>query len=202
MMSTASFADPIERLIERLRKLPGIGEKTATRLAFYILNSSKKEASELAGSIIDVKEKISFCSMCFNFSDIDPCKICGDERRGDKTICVVEDSADFLAIEKTGKYRGKYHLLQGVLSPLDGISPQEIRVKELIQRLRLKNVQEVILAMNPSVEGEITAVYLTKLIKPMEIKVTRIAYGIPMGGDIEYTDRDTLSRALEGRREL
>lgn len=201
-MAIPYFADSIDRLIDRLKKLPGIGEKTAMRLAFYILNSSKKEAEELAKSILDVKEKVSYCSTCFNFSDSNPCKICRDERRDNSIICVVEDPADFMAIEKTGKYKGRYHVLQGVLSPLDGISPQELRVKELIERLGGGKVKEVIIATNPTVEGEVTAIYLSKLIIPMGIEVTRIAYGIPVGGDIEYTDMDTLSRALEGRRKL
>ena len=201
-MPNPHFADPINRLIDRLKRLPGIGEKTATRLAFYILNTSRKEADELARSIMDVKEKVSFCSTCFNFSDNDPCKICGNERRDDRTICVVEEPADFLAIEKTGKYNGRYHVLQGVLSPLDGVSPDSIKIKELLDRLGTGRVTEVIIATNPSVEGEATATYLMKLIKPMNIKVTRIASGIPMGGDIEYTDESTLWRALEGRREI
>ena len=196
------YTAPIDHLISRLKKLPGIGEKTATRLAFYILNSPRKETEELAKSLIDVKEKTSFCSVCFNFSDKDPCKICEDKNRNSEIICVVEEPADFLAIEKTGKYKGKYHLLQGVLSPLDGISPKEIRVKELMDRLRNEDVKEVIIATNPTVEGEATAIYLAKLIKTMGIKVTRIAYGIPVGGDIEYTDESTLCKALEGRRDI
>jgi recombination protein RecR len=195
-------AEPIERLINELTKLPGIGRKSAARLAFHILRIPTKEAQELARGIIDVKEKIQLCSVCFNLTDRDPCRICNDSRRSDEIICVVEEPNDLMAIEGTGDFSGKYHVLHGALSPLDGIGPEDIKAKELLDRLESSRVKEVIMATNPNVEGGATALYLTELIKPLGLTVTRIAYGIPMGGDIEYTDGATLGKALEGRREI
>jgi recombination protein RecR len=195
-------AEPIERLISGLTKLPGIGRKTAARLAFHILRIPKKEAQELARGIIDVKERIQLCSVCFDLTDRDPCRICSDSRRNEEVICVVEEPNDLMAIEGAGDFHGKYHVLHGTLSPLEGIGPEDIKVKELLQRLETGKVKEVIMATNPNVEGGATALYLTELIKPLGVKVTRIAYGIPMGGDIEYTDGETLAKALEGRREI
>jgi recombination protein RecR len=195
-------AKPINNLIEALTKLPGIGRKTASRLAFFILRSSPSEAQRLARAILDVKEKIHLCSICFNLTDEDPCWICQDNRRTRENLCVVEGPNDLIAIENTGVFNGKYHVLHGTLSPLDGIGPDDIKIKELMERLHRREVKEVILATNPTVEGGATALYLTDLNKPLEIKVTRIAYGIPMGGEIEYSDGMTLSKALEGRREI
>jgi recombination protein RecR len=195
-------AEPIERLINELARLPGIGRKTAARLAFHILRIPKKEAQELARGIIDVKERIQLCSVCFDLTDRDPCRICSDSRRNEEVICVVEEPNDLMAIEGAGDFHGKYHVLHGTLSPLEGIGPEDIKVKELLQRLETGKVKEVIMATNPNVEGGATALYLTELIKPLGVKVTRIAYGIPMGGDIEYTDGETLAKALEGRREI
>lgn len=197
-----SHAEPIERLISQLSKLPGIGRKTAARLGFYILRTPEREARELARAIIDVKEKIQLCAVCFNLTDRDPCGICNDSRRSDEVICVVEEPNDLMAIEATGDFHGKYHVLHGTLSPLEGIGPKDIKAKELLERLESGKVKEVIMATNPNVEGGATALYLTELIKPLGVKVTRLAYGIPMGGDIEYTDGVTLVKALEGRREI
>jgi recombination protein RecR len=197
-----SYAEPIERLINELTRLPGIGRKTAARLAFHILRIPKREAQELSRSIIDVKEKIQLCSVCFNLTDRNPCRICNDSRRSDEVICVVEEPNDLMAIEGAGDFNGKYHVLHGTLSPLEGVGPEDIKAKELMERLGSGKVKEVIMATNPNVEGGATALYLTKLIKPLGVKVTRIAYGIPMGGDIEYTDGATLGKALEGRREI
>jgi recombination protein RecR len=198
----ALHAKPIDHLIEALNKLPGIGRKTASRLAFHILRSSLSEAQTLARAILDVKEKIHLCSICFNLTDEDPCRICQDGRRTQELLCVVEGPNDLIAIENTGEYRGRYHVLHGTLSPLEGIGPEDIKIKELMERLRKEKVSEVILATNPTVEGGATALYLTDLIRSLEIKVTRIACGIPMGGEIEYADGMTLSKALEGRREI
>lgn len=197
-----TYAKPIDHLIEALTRLPGVGRKTASRLAFHILRSSPQEAQSLARAILDVKEKIQLCSICFNLTDEDPCWICCDEKRIKDILCVVEGPNDLIAIENTGAFRGKYHVLHGALSPLEGIGPEDIKINELMDRLRKENIQEVILAINPTVEGGATALYLTDSIKPLGIKVTRIAFGIPMGGEIEYSDGMTLSKAIEGRREV
>ena len=198
----ALHAKPIDHLIEALTKLPGIGRKTASRLAFHILRSSPSEAQALARAILDVKEKIHLCSVCFNLTDEDPCRICQDENRDREVLCVVEGPNDLIAIENTGAFNGRYHVLHGTISPLDGVGPEDIKIRELMERLQREGVGEVILATNPTVEGGATALYLTELIKPLGVKVTRIAYGIPMGGEIEYSDGMTLSKALEGRREI
>ena len=198
----AAHAKPIDRLIEALSRLPGIGRKTASRLAFHILRGSLSEAQGLAKAIVEVKEKIRLCSTCFNLTDEDPCQICRDDRRSGDVLCVVEGPNDLMAIENTGTFSGKYHVLHGTIAPLEGIGPEDIKVKELMDRLHRGRIAEVILATNPTVEGGATALYLTELIKPLGIKVTRIAYGIPMGSEIEYSDGMTLSKALEGRREI
>lgn len=197
----ASITDSIDKLVEEFSKLPGIGQKSAQRLAFYVLKIKKEEAKKLAQAILGVKDKVTYCSVCFNLTEDDPCKICKDKKRDSSIICVVEEANDVVAIEKTNQFKGLYHVLGGVLSPLNGIGPDELRIKELMLRLK-KAVKEVILATNPSTEGEATAVYLSKLIKPMGIKVTRIARGLPAGGDLEYADMATLSKALEGRVEF
>ena len=196
------YAKPIDHLIEALTRLPGIGRKTASRLAFHILRSSPSEAQQLARAILDVKEKIRLCSICFNLTDEDPCRICQDERRAREVLCVVEGPNDLIAIENTGDFNGRYHVLHGTISPLEGVGPDDLKIRELLERLQKEQISEVILATNPTVEGGATALYLSNLIKPFSIKVTRIAYGIPMGSEIEYSDGMTLSKALEGRREI
>jgi recombination protein RecR len=198
----ALYAKPIDHLIEALTKLPGIGKKTASRLAFHILRSNPSEAQELARAILDVKEKIHLCSSCYNLTDEDPCRICQDEHRSTEILCVVEGPNDLIAIENTGVFNGRYHVLHGTIAPLEGVGPDDLKIKELMERLKGEKIVEVILATNPTVEGGATALYLTDLIKHLDIKVTRIAYGIPMGSEIEYSDGITLSKALEGRREI
>ena len=198
----APSAKPIEDLIEALTRLPGIGKKTASRLAFHILRTDLSEARELAKAIMDVKEKIRLCSICFNLTDEDPCRICRDEHRNKETLCIVEGPNDLMAIENAGIFNGRYHVLQGALSPLDGIGPENLKIKELVERLKREQVTELILATNPTVDGGATALYLTDLLKPFGRRITRIAYGIPMGSEIEYVDSMTLSKALEGRREI
>ena len=196
------YSPSIEKLIEAFEKLPSIGSKTAARLAFYILNSSEEETKEFVNSILEAKKNLKYCSVCYNISDTDPCMICANKGRDKSVICVVEDVKDIVAMEKTHEFKGVYHVLHGSISPMNGVGPDDIKIKELLARLMDGTVKEVILATNPRVEGEATAMYLSKLIKPLGIKVTRIAHGIPVGGDLEYTDEVTLSKALEGRREL
>jgi recombination protein RecR len=194
--------DPIQRLVVELARLPGIGEKTAQRLAFHILKAPPGYARDLSKAILEVVDKVHLCSICCALTENDPCPLCADPKRDGKMLCVVEGVADQLAIERTREYRGRYHVLHGVLSPLEGVGPDQLRLKELLARLGKGEVEEVIVATNPDVEGEVTALYLTKLIKPLGIKVTRIAQGVPMGGDLEYADQVTLARALSGRREM
>jgi len=196
---TIQHAQPITRLIQELTKLPGIGEKTASRLVMHLLRAPQEEAEGLAQAIRQVKEKIRLCSQCFNLTDQDPCRICQDPKRNNEIICVVSGPEDLIALEKSGGFRGLYHVLHGVLSPLEGIGPQDLRINELFVRLQGGKVKEVILATNPSVEGEATAQYLAQLIKPLSLQVTRIARGVPMGGDLQYIDEVTLSKSLENR---
>ena len=196
------FAAPIEKLIEELRRLPGIGQKTAQRLAFHILRADREEAFALAEAIRNAKEKIRECSVCNNITDTDPCLYCTGVSRNRKTICVIEEPHDILPIEKTRQYNGLYHVLGGSLSPLQGVGPEQLKIKSLIERLKGGGVEEIIIATNPTAEGEATAVYLSKLIKPLGIRVTRIAMGIPVGSDLEYADEITMLKSMEGRREL
>ena len=197
-----AVADPIARLVKELARLPGIGEKTAQRLAFHILEQGAPYADALAAAIAGVVRDVRCCSTCQTLTDKDPCAICADERRDPKTICVVESVPDLVAIERTHEFRGRYHVLHGSLSPLDGVGPGDLRIRELLVRLEKEPADEVVLATNPDVEGEATALYLVKLLRPAGIKVTRLAQGLPMGGDLEYADQVTLARALAGRREL
>jgi recombination protein RecR len=197
-----AVADPIARLVKELARLPGIGEKTAQRLAFHILKAGPGYAGDLAAAIASVVRDVSLCSSCQTLTDRDPCGICSDPRRDARTLCVVEGVPDLVAIERTHEFRGRYHVLHGALSPLDGVGPSDLKIRELLVRLETEPADEVVVATNPDVEGEATALYLTKLLKPLGIKVTRIAQGVPMGGDLEYADQVTLARALAGRREM
>lgn len=194
------YAKPLAILIEELSKLPGIGPKTAQRLALYILNTSREEAGILAQSIINAKGQIRRCQICYNLTEQETCDICRDNTRQRDTICVVETARDLMAVEKTGGYKGLYHVLQGAISPLDGVEPDHLTIEQLISRLKKENIKEVILATNPNIEGEVTASYIARLLKPLNIKITRIAYGIPIGGDLEYADEVTLAQALLGRQ--
>ena len=198
----AYYPEPVARLIEALQRLPGIGPKTAQRLTFFLLKRPADEVQTLAESLSQLKARIVHCRTCFNVTEEDPCRICSDPRRDQHILCVVEEPNDLLALERTGEFRGRYHVLLGALSPLDGIGPEDLRVRELLARLDTASVQEIILATNPSVEGEATAIYLAKLLKPLGMRITRIARGLPVGGDLEYADEVTLSKALEGRREV
>jgi recombination protein RecR len=196
------YASPLNRLVDVLMRLPGIGAKTAQRLAFYLLKASREEAMRLAEAIVEVKEKIRVCERCYNIAEEEFCPICQDPTRDGSTLCVVEEANDLLAIERTGTFKGRYHVLQGTLSPIEGRGPDQITARALIERLGSGEVKEVILATNPNVEGEATALYLARLIGPLGVRVTRIAHGLPVGGDLEYADEITLGRALEGRREV
>ncbi|HJM99193.1 MAG TPA: recombination mediator RecR [Acidimicrobiales bacterium] len=196
------YTPAVQNLIDELGKLPGVGPKSAQRIAFHLVKLSEQDALRLAHAISEAKEKVRFCETCFNMSDDQFCEICADQRRDRSLICVVEEPRDIVAVEKTHEYRGYYHVLQGAINPIDGIGPDQLRIRELLQRLQEGAVEEVILCTNPNIEGEATAMYLAKLIEPLEIPVTRIASGLPVGGDLEYADELTLGRAIEGRREM
>ena len=196
------YSKSLQRLISALHRLPGIGPKSAQRLAFHILKSSRAEANELAQAILAAKENMKSCSVCGNITDSDPCLICDDSTRDGSTICVVEQPQDIFVFEKMGEYKGTYHVLMGALSPLDGVGPDDLKIKELVTRIEQDKIKEVIIATNPNVEGEATAAYLSKLIRPLGVKMTQLAQGMPMGSDLEYADEVTLAKALEGRREV
>ena len=196
------YPEPIAKLIDAFTHLPGIGPKTAGRLAFHVLRMKEEDVLEFAKALVNVKRNLSYCSVCCNITDTDPCRICQDKNRDASTICVVEEPKDLVAMERTREYQGQYHVLHGAISPMEGIGPEDIRLQELLRRLSDERVQELIIATNPNIEGEATAMYISKLVKPFGLKVTRIAHGLPVGGDLEYADEVTLSKALEGRREL
>ncbi len=196
------YAAPIAKLIDELSKLPGVGNKTAQRLAFYILNMPLADVEQLSSSIITAKRNIRYCKVCCNITDADTCNICSNVKRDSSLICIVEDPKDVVAMERTREYKGLYHVLNGAISPMEGIGPEEIRIKELLRRVAENDIKEIILATNPNIEGEATAMYISRLLKPAGIKVTRIAHGVPVGGDLEYADEVTLMKALEGRREI
>ncbi|MDQ3045879.1 MAG: recombination mediator RecR [Chloroflexota bacterium] len=198
---SAATARPVARLIDELAKLPGIGAKTASRLAYYILRASREDANALAGAILDVKERIRLCSVCFNTTEADPCALCADTRR-DAAICVVEEPLDVVALERTGQFKGRYHVLHGAISPVDGIGPDQLKITELIERVRNESPDEVLIATNLDIPGDATATYLHRLLVPLGVNVTRPASGLPVGGDLEYADQQTLGRALSGRRTI
>jgi recombination protein RecR len=199
---TGVYAGPVQDLIDELGRLPGVGPKSAQRIAFHLLKVSRDDALRLARAIGEVKDRVSFCTRCFNIAEGAECGICADPERDSSVLCVVEEPKDIVAVERTGEYRGRYHVLQGAISPIEGIGPDQLRVKELVTRIGEEGVDEDILGTNPNIEGEATALYLARLLKAIDIKVTRIASGLPVGGDLEYADELTLGRALEGRREL
>ena len=196
------YAGPVQVLIDELGRMPGVGPKSAQRIAFYLLKLPKEDAQRLAHAINEVKDRISFCTRCFNVAEGELCELCLDERRDPTLVCVVEEPRDIVAVEKTQEFRGRYHVLQGAINPIEGVGPEQLRVKELLARLDTEGIVEVILCTNPNIEGEATAMYLARLLKPLGLKVTRIASGLPVGGDLEYADELTLGRALEGRREV
>jgi recombination protein RecR len=196
------YAGAVQDLIDELGRLPGIGPKSAQRIAFHLLKTEKPDAMRLADSIVQVKERVAFCELCFNVAEGPRCAICEDPRRDDGVLCVVEEPRDVVAVEKTDQFRGRYHVLQGAISPIDGIGPEQLKVRELITRVGTEEITEVILCTNPNIEGETTAMYLSKQLQPLGLRVTRIASGLPVGGDLEYADEMTLGRALEGRRDV
>jgi len=198
----ATYTQPVQALIDELGRLPGVGPKSAQRIAFHLLKAPRDDVARLAHSITDAKARVRFCVRCFNFADAELCPICLDDRRSAQLLCVVEESRDIVALEKTGEFHGRYHVLLGAMSPLEGIGPEQLKVKELFARLEPEGVEEVILCTNPNTEGEVTALYIARMLKAFNVKVTRIASGLPVGGDLEYADELTLGRALEGRREL
>ena len=200
MPSTGSIAGPIQALINEFSKLPTVGPKTAARLVFYLLNRPRNEAQSLAEAILAVKDRVRFCSTCFSLTEQDPCDICCDEHRDAKTICVVAEAKDIYAVERTGVYKGRYHVLGGLISPMDGIGVAQLRVKDLVERIAQEKPTEIILATNPNAEGEATALYLARLLQPLGVSVSRLAYGLPIGADLDYADELTLARAVEGRR--
>jgi recombination protein RecR len=196
------FAEPLARLIDELKRLPGIGQKSAQRIAFHLQRAPREEAERLATSLLEVKDKIRLCSVCNNLTEADPCDFCNDPTRAQEVVCVVESPYNVVAVEKTREFHGLYHVLHGALSPLQGIGPEQLRIKSLLGRLKSGTIKELIVATNPNVEGEATAIYLSKLIKPLGVKVTRIAMGIPVGSELEFADEVTMLKALEGRREI
>ena len=197
----ALYEGPVQNLVDELGRLPGVGPKSAQRIAFYLLKAAPEDAKRLANAIVDAKERVSWCRRCFNIAEGELCSFCRDERRESNVLCIVEEPRDIVAIERTAEFRGRYHVLQGAISPIEGIGPEQLRVKELLARVD-GGVTEVILATNPNIEGEATAMYLARLLKPLGVRITRIASGLPVGGDLEYADEVTLGRALEGRREV
>lgn len=196
------YSKPLAQLIEELQKLPGIGPKSAQRLAFHLLKQPEGDVKRLAQSLVDAKEQIKLCSVCSNLSVNDPCELCAHPTRDVSTICVVAEPKDLVAVERTKEYKGRYHVLQGLISPMDGVGPDQLKIKELLDRMGSGEIQEIILAINPTIEGEVTTLYLSRMLKPLGVRVTRIAFGLPMGGDLEYADEMTLVKALEGRREV
>ena len=199
---SSMYAETLARLIEELKKLPGIGPKSAQRLAFFILQSSGKDVGSLLSAIKEAKVKLRHCSLCFNITDIDPCKICANGSRHNDLLCIVAEPKDLMAMERSGEYNGKYHVLGGLISPLDGIGPENLRIKELMKRLHKENFAEITLAISPTTEGEATNIYLSRLIKPFGIRLSRLAYGLPIGADMDYADEATLSKAFQGRKEI
>ncbi len=199
---SSPYAPPVQSLIDELGRLPGVGPKSAQRIAYHLLKAPPEDAHRLARSIVEAKERVTFCRRCFNFAEGELCKFCTDEQRDTTILCVVEEPRDIVAVERTHEFSGRYHVLQGAISPIEGLGPDQLRMKELIRRLEPEGVREVIIATNPNTEGETTALYLARLLQPLGVRVTRLASGLPVGGDLEYADEVTLGRALEGRRDV